>query len=674
MDVQDLRKLLEKADHKLSIFASAETLKQYNFNKKEFFDLIRDFLSDQEISKLFEYSHFQQFETWIKGEIIDIVSDENIKLQMISNDNIISSFDTYQIVDIIKRLCDTGKNKYLHNQELIEKHSLSNYELKNIISSMGDASKAEILKDKKLVTDKLHLENYQITELTKQLTSENTKRTVLQMYQLENLFMIDIISTFSNKSKLEIILEEKRFYKHENIQLLSLLDINMLSEFIKTNKNFLTEKDIKVYEIVKALDSEEQIDFVAKLEDMNLTLNEKREILAILTIEAKENIDGANLPKEYKNALSIKTTEHGGQIILDLERDLEDYRGLDNLMRINPEEFTETQKAKFIKLCDICPNLQVINMLNSFVEFTSTASEYKEAEQWIISSGYGVCNGIAKVEQYILNRVGVESEIISSNRHVFLKIKNIELPLANGETVKGNTILDPTWNLTRHRFGGIPDNFCINYEEARKHDIDIEGKDHKCHKNDEKLQDATLNLDEQSLRQLFTSVSLADKQGYFPIKALVEKSKLLGQYYEKQPDLNIKKQFLLLSKACPEFATCQDSTMNILKDILLSNENLEFNKCVVNRVYERMDKEKRPILYVYIDSDELGKKFYFADENKGEFIELSQEGFVKQFECYEKDLQRNEGLRPWEFKEQKKEDIDLSRSSGTVSIREGEER
>lgn len=650
MDVQDLRKLLEKADHKLSIFASAETLKQYNFNKKEFFDLIRDFLSDQEISKLFEYSHFQQFETWIKGEIIDIVSDENIKLQMISNDNIISSFDTYQIVDIIKRLCDTGKNKYLHNQELIEKHSLSNYELKNIISSMGDASKAEILKDKKLVTDKLHLENYQITELTKQLTSENTKRTVLQMYQLENLFMIDIISTFSNKSKLEIILEEKRFYKHENIQLLSLLDINMLSEFIKTNKNFLTEKDIKVYEIVKALDSEEQIDFVAKLEDMNLTLNEKREILAILTIEAKENIDGANLPKEYKNALSIKTTEHGGQIILDLERDLEDYRGLDNLMRINPEEFTETQKAKFIKLCDICPNLQVINMLNSFVEFTSTASEYKEAEQWIISildtlkpeyskaqkmavidnaigkkisyspdfdtevfdidncralwkiisSGYGVCNGIAKVEQYILNRVGVESEIISSNRHVFLKIKNIELPLANGETVKGNTILDPTWNLTRHRFGGIPDNFCINYEEARKHDIDIEGKDHKCHKNDEKLQDATLNLDEQSLRQLFTSVSLADKQGYFPIKALVEKSKLLGQYYEKQPDLNIKKQFLLLSKACPEFATCQDSTMNILKDILLSNENLEFNKCVVNRVYERMDKEKRPILYVFI--------------------------------------------------------------------------
>ena len=48
------------------------------------------------------------------------------------------------------------------------------------------------------------------------------------------------------------------------------------------------------------------------------------------------------------------------------------------------------------------------------------------------------------------------------------KIKDIELPLANGESVKGNTIIDPTWNLTSHRFGGKPNNFCISYEEARK--------------------------------------------------------------------------------------------------------------------------------------------------------------------------------------------------------------
>ncbi len=407
--------------------------------------------------------------------------------------------------------------------------------------------------------------------------------------------------------------------------------------------------------------------------------------------DVKQGIDTTDFSEEYKTALSIKTTEASGRIILDLERDLDDYCGLDNLMRINPEEFTQEQRTKFMKVCDICPNMQVVSALNNVVAYTSTASEYKEAEEWItslidslnpeyskaqklavidnaigkrisyspdfdtevfnsadcralwkiISSGYGVCNGIAKVEQYILDRIGIESEIISSGTHAFLKVKDIELQLASGETAKGNTILDPTWNLTMHRFGGRPDNFCMSYEEARKRDVDIEGKDHNCHKNDEQLQDATLNLDEQSLRRLFTSVGLADKEGQFPVKNLLEKSKLLDEFYASNPAQNIAKQFLLLSKVCPEFATCQNSSMSILSNILLSNENLQFNKCVVNRVYARTDKSKRPTLFVYINSNELGQKFYFADKDECQFVELPQEEFTKQFECYEEDLKKH---------------------------------
>lgn len=124
-------------------------------------------------------------------------------------------------------------------------------------------------------------------------------------------------------------------------------------------------------------------------------------------------------------------------------------------MIINPEEFTEEQRTKFIKLCDICPNLKIVNTLHNTTEYFSTIGEYKEAEEWIssiidnlnpeyskaqklaiidnaigkklsyspdfgtevfdsencrslwkiISCGYGVCNGIAKVEQYMLNRI-----------------------------------------------------------------------------------------------------------------------------------------------------------------------------------------------------------------------------------------------------------------------------
>ena len=38
-----------------------------------------------------------------------------------------------------------------------------------------------------------------------------------------------------------------------------------------------------------------------------------------------------------------------------------------------------------MKLCNICPNMQVINELKDVEKSTSTASEYKEAEEWITS-------------------------------------------------------------------------------------------------------------------------------------------------------------------------------------------------------------------------------------------------------------------------------------------------
>lgn len=724
MNAQDLRKLLEQTDDKLSIFASSETLNKYEFNAKEFFDLISDFLSDEEKLRLFDYSHFRQFKGWVKGGIIGLISDEHIVLQMMSNDNIMSGFASYQIVDIINKMSDSGKRQILHNQDFIKKHQIADYELKNIISSLIDESRTEVLMDIDLITNKLHLADFQVTELVKGLSSEESKSRMLKVYELSNHLKIDIINTFNSNSKLDILLEENDFNRYDRMKILESLDIETLSGFLAEHKEFCIENDIHPYEIVLGLDIEQQKDFIANLENMNLTLGEKREILATLKADVKQSIDTTNFPEEYKSALSIQTTECGGKVILDLERNLEDYRGLDNLMRINPEEFTEEQRAKFIKICDVCPNLQVVSKLNGIVEYISTASEYKETEEWmnsiidnlnpeyskaqkmalidnaigkkvsyspdfdtevfdsadcralwkIISSGYGVCNGIAKVEQYMLNKVGVESEIISSGTHAFLKINDIELPLANGDIAKGNTILDPTWNLTRHRFGGKPDNFCISYEQARKNDIDIEGKDHNCHKNDEKLQDATLNLDEKSLRQLFTSVGLADRDGQFPIKDLLEKSKLLDEFYANQPEQNISKQFLLLKQACPEFATCQNSSMSILSDVLLSNENLRFNKCVVNRVYNRTDKEKRPILFVYIDSNELGQKFYFANKDEGQFVGLSQEEFTKQFECYEEDLKNINGLRPWETKEQGKEDIDLAKSSGKIVAEEGQER
>lgn len=437
---------------------------------------------------------------------------------MMSNEDIMNDVTSYQIVGIIKEMSDNGKKQLLHNQEFIEKYQISGYELKSIVSSLTDEAKVEVLMDIDLIKNQLDFEDFKIVDLVKELSSEEAKDKIIEIYQFTNYQKTDILETCSNSYKLDVLLKEKSFNKINIFNILQTLDANILSEFLVEHKEFCSENGISPYEIINKLDTKQQEEFLVNLENINLTLSEKREILATLKTDVKQSIDITNFPEEYKSALSVQTTEYDGKVILDFEKNLEDYRGLDSLISINPEKFTKKQRIKFIELCDICPNLEVRSNLNDTVTFYSTATEYKEAEEWInsiidnlnskyskaqkmavidnaigkkisyspdfdtevfnsadcralwkvISSGYGVCNGLAKVEQYMLNRIGIQSELVSSDTHTFLKIKDMEFPLANGKIARGNTILDPTWNLTNHRFGGKPDNFCISNEQARK--------------------------------------------------------------------------------------------------------------------------------------------------------------------------------------------------------------
>ena len=725
MKAQELRKLIEESEDKLSIFANKDILKQYEFNAKELFDLIKDFLSDEEKLKLFDYEHFQGLNAYIRTEIIKLIIDSDIKLQALYNEKATEGIQNYEILKIITQLNDEQKEKILRDEEFLEKNKFQNYNKNSIISSLSEEAREKILLDKDIMINKLHLDNYIVSGLARELSNEQVKLRIIEIYQLENFYKVEIISTFSDKSKIDVVLQDEKLDQFNMIKILKTLDVEILADFLINNKEMLSQRDINnIFEITRELDIDNQKQLVEKLLELDFTEIERKEILASLKPQTKESVDISNFPEEYKIAMSIKTNELNSRIFWDSKRNQEDYRGLDNLLKIEPEKFSAEEKSKFLQLCDICPNLEVDNSYEGVMETVSTVQEYKEAEEWIesvinnikpeyskaqkmavidnaigkkisyspdygtevfdiegnralwkiISKGYGVCNGIATVEGYILKKVGIENELVGSDNHAFLKIKDIELPLANGEIVKGNTILDPTWNLTRHRFGGKPDNFCISYEEARKNDIDINGKDHKCHLNDAELQDINVSLDEQSLRRLFTSVGLADEEGIFPIKKLMDESEKIHEDNANNMNQNINEQFKLLYKFCPEFATCQNSSMSIISDILLDNEKLKFKKCVVDRVYDKEDKDKRPLMYIYIDSNEIGKKFYYADKEERKFIELTQEEFIKKFECYENDLQNNNGIRPWESEEQEEKEKNLATSSGKVVAGEGEER
>jgi len=730
MDREEFRQLLEETDDKLSILGNVEILRQCKINLGEWYDLIKIFLTDREISKLLEYKYFQKWPSYRRKELILMISDSEILLKMLQDEEKMEGFKSWDLESFIEKLNDSDKEKLLNTPGWFESHGFLPYEVSKIIAEMEDSIKYNIVSNPDLICNMLQLDNIDISDIIVTLKKEEDKDKLLDTYQLEEVLQDKIVATYSDERK-EKFLSDTQLRKYRKISILKSFNIGNLIKYINNPETDLS--DLGIYEIIMELDESHQEEFISKLDTVNLTEDEKREIFVTLKPETKEKIDISQLKPSFVNALNMKTTEYGGKIILDLFADVQQYRGLDRLLSVNPTRLYGQEKAKFMQLCAICPEMTVLSSLDSkddekvTTEWSSSASEYLDAEKWIekvmyklkpeytdaqkiaiidneigqkisyspdfetevfdsndcralykiISSGYGVCNGIARVEQYLIERAGldIECEIVSSGRHAFIKLNNMEFELSNGERVVGTTILDPTWNLTDHRFNCRPNNFCMSYEEARKNDVDEEGKDHNCHKNDEELHDATFNLDDASLRKLFKSVGLTDKDGNFPIKYLIDKSSELNQRYKNDPLKNLEEQFLLLKKVCPEFASCQNSTMSILYDLILDNEFLKYDKCEVNRVYNKSDKDKRPITFVYINFEELGEKFYYADKEKGEFIYISKEEFLEQFECYKADLEKNNGIRPWEQPRDTKKQIDLASSSGTVAVavqKEGE--
>lgn len=157
----------------------------------------------------------------------------------------------------------------------------------------------------------------------------------------------------------------------------------------------------------------------------------------------------------------------------------------------------------------------------------------------------------------------------------------------------------------------------------------------------------------------------------------MESSKQIDETYEDNLSENLRNQFLNLASFCPEFASCQNETIEVLESFIFENYYLKaaIYRCLADKVYRRDDEEKSPVLYVYVESYEFGEsgeRFYVADKNEGQFIEFSREEFEKTFECYDMHLEDRNGIRPWEDERAENTETDLSNSSGK-SIPENEE-
>ena len=110
MTVQEVRKLLESTEDKVDLLVNGD----YVCGENEFAGLIRDFFNDEEKLKLFDYPGFMelfmQLGDYVRSEIICLASDDNIIMQMLTNDNIVNGIRTHKIVDIMKKMEDSCKH------------------------------------------------------------------------------------------------------------------------------------------------------------------------------------------------------------------------------------------------------------------------------------------------------------------------------------------------------------------------------------------------------------------------------------------------------------------------------------------------------------------------------------------------------------------------------------
>ncbi len=340
---------------------------------------------------------------------------------------------------------------------------------------------------------------------------------------------------------------------------------------------------------------------------------------------------------------------------------------IDSVLNQIQPEWTNLQKLAYIDY-SICQRGSYAPTFD-----TEIANEDDARSIWrIVNSGYGVCNGFAELEVYMLKRASVDAERVSGVNHAFVRVKDIEMPNENGEMVRGDTIVDPTWNLTANRFGTIPRLFCISYETARKQDIS-NGKDYECHQNDKELSDITLELSEENIRKVFQSIGVITREdGKFPAYEVFQKAREIDSTPIPSKE-KMEKLLSLVPAYREDFATCQNSTISFLKNVILLQPNLVFDTCALGKVHEREDANKNPIVYAYSRFPDGSETIFYADSEKKSFVPLSIEEFDKRFSLYETDLEAREGKKPWDQKNPViAENLALSSDGRKVASEKGE--
>lgn len=158
----------------------------------------------------------------------------------------------------------------------------------SLIKSLDSEEIKSLLVDKDFLQEELGLKDGDIVDIIRNLNDEQVKLDMIEYYQLSKYEIAYILETISKERKVEIVFENRYKLGPSHIaSLISTMDISQIEDIIKNHREFLKSNEIKPFRIVRMLDSEKQLEFISRIENMNCTL--RRE---------KGNI--CNIKKRYK--------------------------------------------------------------------------------------------------------------------------------------------------------------------------------------------------------------------------------------------------------------------------------------------------------------------------------------------------------------------------------------
>ena len=689
MNLNELEEYIKNSDNKISLLTQKETLAPRTLSKRAYVELVCEFLSDAE--KVAFINSGVEDKEMFQYVLMNIQDEEKKATCIMQNKEQFSSLEEKAKVRILSKIKGKSILQFLQNPSFFKDNDIDAYAISHILKGVEEEVKKVFLSQHSKEVVELGLSLGQVESHIENIEDDEFKQKIAGLYPFSNYLLGRIVASCSPSKKVQLILENPFQFNHRQIcQTLARFSPEEVIDFLRTHQDFIEENHIKPYEISSKMPFEMQYAVLGGLLEMVTDENEKRKILATLTPEVKDRIvDETIEPPELKKSLFVQF--NGSYVVVDWEDDLQKYRGLDDLITIFGQDITIKQAER---LYSVCPNTKVTSKTLPIGK-NSTLQEFIEGEKWIssvvagvdsnwndiekiayvdrcigkkigfypaeeteienaedvrslwkiIANGYGLCNGIADVAQNILERVGIHAEMASSEVHAFLKLCDVEIENESGEVVRGDTLYDPTWNLSRNQFDGRPDNLCVSYETIRKHDMTSSGHDRKSHEN-HTLEDITLEIGQEALTKAYRTIGVVTREdGKFPVadanEAIQKKidSVLL-------PMDKVKVGLKTLESLYPNFAHFQRETTAFLNHNILPFVNLE--KAVVDRVYAREDQEKKPVLFLYARDGNNEKQFFYVDESIGRFVNVSQEEFEQRFECYEKDLIALQDRRVWD--------------------------